>query len=649
MKRSVSSAEGLLRGMASPHGVLLLAVMVSTILGFTRFNRYGESWDERVDFQYGEDSVRYYTANGRFWDEYGDLRYYGPAYLAAAQTGSGYLRPVLPGWEVTDVRHLFNHLTFQVATVALYFLCRTFIGPWPSLLAALVFATQPLLFGHSFINQKDIPFMTGFLAAAALGFRLGLAPSERRPDTATDLRTDWSAASTRQRILFISLVLGTGAAGLELLVLMKVALPALQRTVVAAYHGESFSVFNRGFALLAQGADRLSPESYVEKATVLYMGFRWIVILAGFAATAISAGSLFRSARALVARASAHGLTWGLAGGVALGLTMSIRALGVAAAALVILVVLLNRNWKHLPGLGLFLLTAALTCYATWPALHGGAIQRFWESVTVMSHYPWRGGVLYAGTIYQPQDLPWQYLPGLMAIQFTLPSMVLALAGVAITVRRAIGGNGRWAETLALLVWFAAPVATAILGDSTVYGNFRQFLFVTPPLFVFAGAAFEVLAARIRSAAATGLIAAAVLLPGILGIVRLHPYEYVYYNALVGGVSGAFRSYEMDYWCISYREAMIWINQAAPADAEVAAAPPEHVAQHFARPDLQVFYAQTPEDLDGRQPVFGLACGRGNNDLWFFPESAVAHEVAIEGARLAVIRDLQRPDNEGQD
>jgi hypothetical protein len=31
-------------------------------------------------------------------------------------------------------------------------------------------------------------------------------------------------------------------------------------------------------------------------------------------------------------------------------------------------------------------------------------------------------------------------------------------------------------------------------------------------------------------------------------LVRLHPYEYLFYNPLVGGLEGAARHYAMDYW-----------------------------------------------------------------------------------------------------
>ena len=39
-------------------------------------------------------------------------------------------------------------------------------------------------------------------------------------------------------------------------------------------------------------------------------------------------------------------------------------------------------------------------------------------------------------------------------------------------------------------------------------------------------------------------------------LVRLHPYEYMFYNQLVGGLEGAARRYEMDYWVNMMPEAV---------------------------------------------------------------------------------------------
>ena len=40
-------------------------------------------------------------------------------------------------------------------------------------------------------------------------------------------------------------------------------------------------------------------------------------------------------------------------------------------------------------------------------------------------------------------------------------------------------------------------------------------------------------------------------------MVYLHPYEYVYFNQLIGGTRGAEERFETDYWATSYREAAV--------------------------------------------------------------------------------------------
>lgn len=45
-------------------------------------------------------------------------------------------------------------------------------------------------------------------------------------------------------------------------------------------------------------------------------------------------------------------------------------------------------------------------------------------------------------------------------------------------------------------------------------------------------------------------------------IIRLHPYQYVYYNVFTGGPRGAAKRFTaMDYWGSSYREATAWLVQ----------------------------------------------------------------------------------------
>jgi len=53
--------------------------------------------------------------------------------------------------------------------------------PWAAFAAAALFASQPLLWGHAFINPKDPPFMAFFLGSVWLGFRMVDHFGQRKP------------------------------------------------------------------------------------------------------------------------------------------------------------------------------------------------------------------------------------------------------------------------------------------------------------------------------------------------------------------------------------------------------------------------------------------------------------------------------------
>ena len=76
------------------------------------------------------------------------------------------------------------------------------------------------------------------------------------------------------------------------------------------------------------------------------------------------------------------------------------------------------------------------------------------------------------------------------------------------------------------------------------------------------------------------------ILPGLYANVKLYPYEYIYYNQLAGGIRGAYRVYELDYWTLAFKEAQTFVNQNAGENANIFVGDSKPSAQTFARPDL---------------------------------------------------------------
>ncbi len=149
--------------------------------------------------------------------------------------------------------------------------------------------------------------------------------------------------------------------------------------------------------------------------------------------------------------------------------------------------------------------------------------------------------------------------------------------------------KGRQVEPFSITVlWFILPLVGIIVDKSTLYDNFRQELFLLPPVFMTAGITLEVLFSKVRKEFFRVLILVAVIVPGIYADIQLHPYQYIYYNSFVGGEAGAAGNFYLDYWVTSYREAARYINQIAPADATVVVPAPIPVFQDYARPDLNL-------------------------------------------------------------
>ena len=205
-----------------------------------------------------------------------------------------------------------------------------------------------------------------------------------------------------------------------------------------------------------------------------------------------------------------------------------------------------------------------------WPWAQQDPLLNPYRALTEFSHhvYPWK--TLFAGGYYESDQLPWTYLP--VHLLLKVPELVAALFAAALALavvgfgRGLVAGRGeRLARTLAalpaFLLGFAAifPVVYAIAVRATLFDGMRHFLFVMPPICIVAAWGFQRLldwieARSWRSAVYAGFAAFALYHATVM--VRLHPNEYVYYNALIGGTEGAEGLFKLDYWGNSYAEAV---------------------------------------------------------------------------------------------
>ncbi|HJS18261.1 MAG TPA: hypothetical protein VJ785_05920, partial [Anaerolineales bacterium] len=463
---------------------IFILIAVNIIVGLFIFRNYGLSWDELLFYDYG--NALGYAYSPREWfsgqfdvdNSYGasgdDHKTRGPAYLLLAREPVYFLEAL--GLDQASAWHLVNFLFFQFGVYFLYRLSMRWMKPYAALAAAALFAWQPLLWGHAFINPKDPSFMIFFLASVCLGFEL---------------------------------------------------------------------------------VDQLTGTIRPKYSTAILPS-------------------------------------------IILGITTSIRVLGPLAGLLVFIYfafsILTNQNpraarrqaWLAFLAYGTI---ALFIMFLTWPYLWESLIVRFIDVFRLMSDNPTSLSVLFGGEVFRAGELPRRYLPFMLGTTLTEPVWILfalgVIAGYWKLLKQAVDKNKLVSLSL-LLIWLLIPIFYVLIRKPAMYDGIRHFLFIIPPVFIFSGFAFEFLMDQFKHIWLYASIVLIILLPGILGILRLHPYEYTYYNSFIGGTENAFRKYETDYWLTCYKDAVEELNSSTSGPIDLYVHREAFIADYYADDNISV-------------------------------------------------------------
>ncbi len=267
-----------------------------------------------------------------------------------------------------------------------------------------------------------------------------------------------------------------------------------------------------------------------------------------------------------------------------------------------------NLMWALLPGVALAYLMMGLV----WPWAVIEPANPF-RAVTYFSHFfekPWKE--MFHGTLISVPDMPWSYLPTLFMLQLPEVLIVLATFGVAGTVlalmRREASAQQR---TILSMLTLAAtlPIAVPMVKRPALYNGIRHFIFVIPPMAVLGGIALAGLVRRSHGATLKGavlaLFAAGLALP-LSEMVRLHPYQYTYFNHSAGTVRRADNMYMLDYWGLAFKQASeglhayIAEHKLAPPEGrkwKVAVCGPQRPAQVALGPDFTIGWDSVAADF----------------------------------------------------
>jgi hypothetical protein len=516
---------------------IFLLLIVNILAGLFIFRDYGYSWDEPLFYDYGNALGYAYSPHEWFSghfdvdNSYGasgdDHKTRGPAYLLLARQPVYALQAL--GVDPASAWHLVNFLFFQLGVYFLYRLSTRWMKPYAAVAAAALFSWQPMLLGHAFINPKDPPFLSFFLAAICLGFEM---------------------------------------------------------------------------------VDRLTGDRKP--------GIFVFVLPAIF-----------------------------------LGLTTSIRIIGPLAGLLVfiyfVFMLLRNKDKRTTPFPWLAFLaygaTALFVMFITWPYLWESPFTRFTDVLRFMSDNPTNLSVLFGGQVYRAGELPRRYLPFLLGTTFTEPVLLLFVLGVFAGYRKLLHDRSEKRASNLLtasltLSWFILLVLYVLIRKPAMYDGIRHFLFILPPIFIFSGFTFEYIFDFLSTHAAPSWLYAVlvllILLPGVIGILRLHPYEYTYYNSFVGGTRGAFRQYETDYWLTCYKEAVQDLDSSISEPVTLFVHREPYIAEYYASRNITVRDQRGAVD-QAQSGDYVLVNSRTNEDRRIMKDLSPVIQVKRDGALFCSI------------
>ena len=237
--------------------------------------------------------------------------------------------------------------------------------------------------------------------------------------------------------------------------------------------------------------------------------------------------------------------------GAGIGLLVNLRVMGLLLFGAVLVLRALDvacargreeRGRALLAG-GAFALAAILAYYASLPVLWTDPVGRFAELLRVLGSNPvviynlFRGELLHAG-----DGPPFDYVPVWVGITTPPAVLLLALAGAVAVVWRGMRRPRDLLRNTPLrfgLLLIALPVAmtvTVVVLENRLYHDWRHLYFLYAPLLLLAvrGLHWVTMVPRERwvRTGAYALAGAAIAVT-VAGMVRIHPHEDKYFNALV--------------------------------------------------------------------------------------------------------------------
>jgi tetratricopeptide (TPR) repeat protein len=252
---------------------------------------------------------------------------------------------------------------------------------------------------------------------------------------------------------------------------------------------------------------------------------------------------------------------------------------------------------------------------------------------------------LFEGKWVHRWEIPWYYIPKWIFITTPLfIPLTPIILGILLIVKRGAMDKNRALYQAMLLFTSIFPIAYIIFKHSNIFDGWRHTYFVYPPLVVVCATLWDELISLSKKqiALVLSLWLVIFILEPFSFILRNHPNEQFYFSPLIGGINGAFKKYEIDYYGTSLRGAVEWIANSKEVLESTnkfrvnSLYGEPNSAKHYIDkyPNLTYVNPQEPSEYSLILP----SMAKHNNELLAnWPPANTIHEIKVEGVPIVAI------------
>ncbi len=257
-----------------------------------------------------------------------------------------------------------------------------------------------------------------------------------------------------------------------------------------------------------------------------------------------------------------------LIAGLVCGYTASVRIIGFILVAPVLLFLLLDRiqgagqsrsSADLLKKAGVFIGAFLLSFFVWWPFLWSAPVHNFNEIFQLINEQN------STRLTYQSGHQSWTYLPFWLSITTPILWLICGAGGLVWVViaffkkPMSFVANTQQRNYLLYLYCFFGPVFIVIYTNSFLYNDWRHLYFIYPSFALCTLWFIErLLRTKIRSVVIVACGAQVIASVGF--IVLNHPFQQVYFNALVSHSEERLnRNYQLDYWGCSFKQGLDYL------------------------------------------------------------------------------------------